>query len=128
VTDFPDGWPPRAGDVWRDPYGDSWMGAGDDIVQLVYWTGSIKDAEVVLEAFAPLTLVHREPESEAGQRLRQQGESRQRWLDQERKRMCPACMSMVPVGADDVLAEHGTGTAISTRCVGSGVTVKGEHQ
>jgi hypothetical protein len=43
-------------------------------------------------------------------------------------RMCPACRSLVRSTADGVLAEHDTGTAIPTRCVGSGVTVKGEHQ
>jgi hypothetical protein len=45
-----------------------------------------------------------------------------------RQRMCPACMSMVVVDADGVLAEHDTGTSVPSRCVGSGWTIKGEHQ
>lgn len=66
----PAGWPPQAGDLWRDRDGSVWLACavGDSevsIITMICAAGAAdRSHEQVLARFGPLTLVHREEANE----------------------------------------------------------------
>lgn len=66
-------WPPRAGDLWHDRAGDPWFAAQADFDEPIRMIGRggiayPDDPDVLLGAWGPMTLVHRQAEAEDGDR------------------------------------------------------------
>ncbi|MEV4458499.1 hypothetical protein [Microbispora sp. NPDC049633] len=65
-------WPPRPGDLWHDRAGDPWFAGQadfDEPVRMIGRSGTAypDDPEVLLRAWGPMTLVHRQDEAKGGE-------------------------------------------------------------